>query len=117
MQKELTIVFKDGGCKVHHVDKGFIMSTKISSKIMFGVSSPIVLPMSMKISYDNVTHLCHCKYGHLSFKGFDRLIMNEMMKGIPSLKDLKGTCLDCLIGKKHREAIPNQATWRAKEIF
>lgn len=40
LKKELTIVFKDGGCKVHHVDRGLIMSTKISSEKMFVVFAP-----------------------------------------------------------------------------
>lgn len=71
----------------------------------------------MKIYLNNVTHLWNCIYGHLSCKGLDTLIKKEMVKGMPSLKDLGETCSDCLMGKKHRESIPKQVTHRAKEKY
>lgn len=70
--------------------------------------------MCMKIYSDNVTHLWHCRYGHLSFKGLGTPIKKEMVKGMPSLKDPEETYSYCLMGKQHREAIPKQATWIAK---
>lgn len=115
MQKELTIVFKDGGCKVLHADRGLIMKTKISSNIMFVVYAPVVLPMCVEISLHNLKHFWHCIYGHLSFKGIDTLIKKEMVKGILSLKDLEEICSDCLMEKQHKEAMQKQSTWRAKE--
>lgn len=100
---------------VLHGNKGLIMNTKISSNKMFVVSAPIVLPMCMKVSTNNITHLWHCRYDHLSFKGLDWLIKNEMLKGMSSFKDLENACSYCLRGKQHREAIPNHDKWRAKE--
>lgn len=106
MQKELTIVFEDGDYKVHHADRGLIMSTNISSNILFVVSAPVALPMHVKISSNNVTHFWHCSYGHISFKCLYTLIKKEMVKGVPNLKDREETCSDYLIGKQCREAIP-----------
>lgn len=96
MQKELTIMFKDRGCKVLHTDRGLILSKKISSNRIFVVSAPVVFPMCVKISLDNVTHLWNSIYGNLSFKGLDTLIKKEMVNGMPSLKNLEETCSDCL---------------------
>ena len=80
MQKELTIMFKDEGCKIHHANRVLVMSTKISSNITFVVYAPIVIPACMKISSNNVTHLWHYRYGHLSFKVLDTLIKKEMVE-------------------------------------
>ncbi|KAI5402746.1 hypothetical protein KIW84_050376 [Lathyrus oleraceus] len=49
--------------------------------------------------------------------GLDTLIKKDMVKGMPSLKDLEETCSDCLMGKKHRESITKQVTRRAKEKY
>lgn len=106
MKKELTIVFKDRGCKVRHADIRLIMSTKISSNRMFVVSTPVFISKCIKIYSENVTHLWHCRYGHLSFKGLDTLIKKDVVKGMPNLKDQKVTCSDFVMVKKHREAIP-----------
>lgn len=50
-------MFKDGGCKVFHGDKGLIMSTIIFANMMFVASAHVVLPMCIKVSTENVTHL------------------------------------------------------------
>lgn len=91
MKKELTIMFKDEGCKIHHANRVLVMSTNISSNITFVMYAPIVIPGCMKISSNNVTHLWHYRYGHLSYKGLDVLIKKETVKGMPSLKDLDET--------------------------
>lgn len=85
-----------------HGDKGVIMTTKISSIWMLVVFAPVILPLCMNVTTDNVTQLWHCKYGHLSFKGLDTLITKDMLKGIPNSKSQDKTCSDCLMRKKHK---------------
>jgi transposase InsO family protein len=36
-----------------------------------------------------------------------------MVKGLPALIEVEEKCVDCLVGKQHRNAIPKQANWRA----
>lgn len=57
IQKDLTIIIKDGGCKVLHGEKGLIMSTQISSNKIFVVSAHVIHLMCMKVTTNNVTHL------------------------------------------------------------
>ncbi|GAU29997.1 hypothetical protein TSUD_160820 [Trifolium subterraneum] len=85
-QKNLTIVFKQDFCKVYHLEKGLIISTKMSSNRI---------------------------YGHLSFKGLNTLVKKDMVQGLPQLQDMEDTCVSCLTGKQHREAIPKSSNWRA----
>lgn len=103
MQKNLTIVFKDGGYKVIHNDKGFIMTTKISSNRMLVVFAPMIMSMFLKVTTEDGTQSRHYIYGHLSFKGIGALIKKDMVKGMHSLKELDETCFDCLMEKPHRK--------------
>lgn len=57
MQKNLTIVFKEGGGRELHSDICLIMTIKISSNRMFAVSAHVILPMCMKVTTNNATHL------------------------------------------------------------
>ncbi|GAU23520.1 hypothetical protein TSUD_39990 [Trifolium subterraneum] len=85
-QKNLTIVFKQDFCKVYHPEKGLIISTKMSSNRI---------------------------YGNLSFKGLNTLVKKAMVQGLPQLQDMEDTCVSCLTGKQHMEAIPKSSNWRA----
>ncbi|GAU31821.1 hypothetical protein TSUD_58220 [Trifolium subterraneum] len=84
-QKDLTIVFKQDFCKVYHPER---------------------------VQMDN-NELWHCRYGHLNFKGLNTLVKKDMVKGLPQLQDMEDTCVGCLTGKQHREAIPKSSNWRA----
>ncbi|GAU29090.1 hypothetical protein TSUD_58560 [Trifolium subterraneum] len=57
--------------------------------------------------------LWHCRYGHLSFKGLNTLVKKHMVQGLPQLQDMEDTCVSCLTGKQHREAIPKSSNWKA----
>jgi hypothetical protein len=61
------------------------------------------------------THLWHCRYGHLSYKGLRILQHKQMVRGLPQLKDSSKICIDCMVGKQHKEAIPKRSLWRASQ--
>ena len=70
-EKGLTILFQSGKCKVFHPERGVIMEMKMSSNRMFmlhAISQPIASTCFNAITED-IVHLWHCRYGHLSFKG------------------------------------------------
>jgi hypothetical protein len=112
-QKDLTIVFKNDLCKVFHQDRGLIMATRMTANRMYVISATVVMPMCFKTESQDTSHLWHCRYGHLSFKGLSTLVKKDMVKGLPKLCESKDNCADCMIGKQHRESIPSQANWRA----
>jgi hypothetical protein len=64
---------------------------------------------------ENETHLWHCRFGHLSFKGLRTLQYKKMVSGLPTLKTPTKLCTDCLVGKQHRESIPKRSLWRASQ--
>ena len=42
-QKNLTVVFKKDNCKVYHDERGMIMSTQLSTNIMFIIYAPTIV--------------------------------------------------------------------------
>lgn len=62
---------------------------------------------------DDESHLWHCQFGHLSYKGLRTLAYTKMVSGLPTLKASKKMCMYCLSGKQHRDHIPNKSLWRA----
>ncbi|GAU37152.1 hypothetical protein TSUD_293100 [Trifolium subterraneum] len=68
-----------------------------------------------RVSRVDESHLWHYRYAHLNMKGLKTLSKNNMVKGLPELKDMEGQCGDCLTGKQHRDSFPKQANWRASQ--
>ena len=60
----------------------------------------------------NLSHLWHQRYGHLSYKGLRTLLQKNMVRGCPQLSASNMTCTDCINGKQHRDLIPKTSTWR-----
>nr|KYP42102.1 Retrovirus-related Pol polyprotein from transposon TNT 1-94 [Cajanus cajan] len=118
-EKGLSILFQQGHCKIYHPDKGLIMKANMFANRMFILHS-ISLPISstcFKIATEDVAHLWHCRFGHLSFKGLQTLQQKEMVKGLPLLKSPSKLCKDCIAGKQHRDSFPIKSSWRASQIL
>ena len=110
-----------GTCKIFHPLRGLIIQTTMSINRMF-----ILLHDSQSFSQEqanqcfltgtqNLCHLWHRRYGHLSYKGLRTLSYRNMVCGLPPLSTSNAICTDCLKGKKHRDPIPKKSTWRASQ--
>lgn len=53
----------------------------------------------------------------LSYKGLKTLQDKKIVRDLPQFEASNITCTDCLVGKQHRNAIPKQSSWRAKEVL
>ncbi|GAU19660.1 hypothetical protein TSUD_185760 [Trifolium subterraneum] len=114
-QKNLTIVFKNDMCQVIHNEKGLIFTTQITANRMYIVFASVVLTKCLQVRRVDESHLWHHIYVHLNMKGLKTLSKNNMVKGLPELKDMEGQCGDCLAGKQHRDSFPKKASWRASQ--
>ncbi|KAL6338345.1 hypothetical protein AAG906_018715 [Vitis piasezkii] len=103
--------------EVYHPEKGLIMQTSMSANRMFILPARVMpkAPTCFQITLEDNTHLWHCRYGHLSFKGLRTLQYKEMVRGLPQLKASSKVCTDCMVGKQHRDAIPKRSLWRASQ--
>ncbi|CAL9004184.1 unnamed protein product, partial [Prunus brigantina] len=120
-ERGLAILIKGGMCKIFHPEKGLIIQTNMCANRMF-----ILLPQSQAPSQvqsdqcfhtrtQDLSHLWHRRYGHLSYKGLRTLLYKNMVRGLPQLSASSVTCTDCINGKQHRDPIPKKSTWRATQ--
>lgn len=97
--------------------KGLIIQTKMSTNRTFVLLAKSVpeKPACLYTSTKDTTHLWHCRYGHLSYKGLRTLQYKKMVHGLPQFNPPATVCENCMIGKQHRDPIPKISNWRATE--
>lgn len=112
-EKSLTIVFSEGTCKVYHLEKGFIMRTYMSKNCMFiliAERGAVAEASCLQTTSQDIAHLWHKRFGHLSYKGLETLKKENMVQGLPDIVVPTRVCEECMKGKQHRLAIPNKST-------
>lgn len=110
-EKGLAILIQPGVCKIFHPSKGLIIQTNMSPNRMFALTPQVQHQKSscFNTTAQDVTHLWHCRYGHINFKGLQELQKKEMVSGLPKMSDMSNVCADCMKGKQHREPFPKQS--------
>lgn len=104
-------------CKIYHPDKGLIIQTHMSANRMFVLLANVHEKKAacFYTSAQDLTHLWHRRYGHLSHKSLRTLQTKNMVRGLPDFPPTTMVCTDCLKGKQHRDSIPKESTWRATQ--
>ena len=100
---------------MYHPEKGLIIQAEMSANRMFillAAPQP-KKPACFHTTTKDLSHLWHCRYGHLSHKGLRTLQNNKMVNGLPQFEASKTVCTDCMVGTQHRNPIPKKSTWRA----
>ena len=120
-EKGLAILIQSNQCRVYHPSKGLIIQTNMTMNRMFVLRSntqPIkreLKEVCLQVATQDLAHLWHRRYGHLSYKGLKTLHDKGMVRGLPRFSESKTVCTNCLKEKQHRDAIPKRSTWRALE--
>ena len=102
-EKGLAIMIHDGLCKIYHPDKGLIIQTVMSTNRTFTLlaNKQKKKEVCFQASAQELYHLWHRRYGHLSHKGLNILQTKNMVRGLPHLLPTTLVCTDCLNGKQH----------------
>lgn len=117
-EKGLSILMHEGKCRIYHPRRGLIIETTMTANRMFVIMAGVVVtPTSCFLTSTlDLPKLWHCRYGHLSYKGLKILQSKNMVHGLPKFDVAKKKeCVDCLIGKQHRNSFPKKSNWRAKQ--
>lgn len=121
-ERGLAIFIQSGKCRIYHPQKGLIIQSEMSANRMFVLVARIQSTLSdsnQEICFNTITqdltHLWHCRLGHISNTGLQALQRKKMVHGLPQLPASDVVCTDCLKGKQHREPIPKRSTWRATQ--
>ena len=116
-EKGLAILIKSGMLKIYHPTRGLIIQTRMTINRMFVLmaKSQAREVTCFHAPTQNLSHLWHCRYAHLSHKGLRTLQYKKMVRGLPQLPATSTECTACIIGKHHRESIPKKCQWRATQ--
>lgn len=116
-EKGLAILIQTGTCKIYHPERGLIIQTNMTTNRMFVLlaKSQAKKASCFHTTSEDLSHLWHCRYGHLSHKGLRTLQSKKMVRGLPPLPASTVMCTDCMVGKQHRDPIPKKSTWRASQ--
>ena len=121
-ERGLAILLKSNKCKIYHPSRGLIIQTDMTANRMFVLLSNTQADQSqtkgevcLQATTQNLAHLWHRRYGHISYKGLKTLQLKDMVRGLPMFPESSEVCTDCLRGKQHREFIPKRSTWRANQ--
>ncbi|KAL6345128.1 hypothetical protein AAG906_013612 [Vitis piasezkii] len=107
-ERDLAILINEGMCKIFHSENGLIIQTNMTP-------SQVQSNQCFHTRTQNLFHLWHRKYGHLSYKGLRALLYKNMVRGLPQFSVSSVTCTNCINGKQHRDPIPKKSTWRATQ--
>ena len=116
-EKGAKILLEDGSFKIYHPTKGCIIQVPMSANRLYMVKANKLPQESacFKTTSEDKTHLWHCRYGHLSYKGLMTLQRENLVSGLPNMTTPNKMCKECLTGKQHREAFPKKSSWRASQ--
>ncbi|KAL9429389.1 hypothetical protein AB3S75_031241 [Citrus x aurantiifolia] len=121
-ERGLAIVIQHGKLKMYHPEKGLIVTTDMTTNRMFMMIASFLpqraITQTSSCLYtrtQDMAHLWHCRYGHLSYKGLRTLQYKKMVEGIPHFDAPSRVCEGCLTGKQNRDTIPRKSNWRATE--
>ncbi|KAL4334062.1 hypothetical protein GQ457_07G002440 [Hibiscus cannabinus] len=115
-EKGLAILIQHNHCKVYYSEKGVIIQSVMSSNRMFKVTA-VSLPSALtcfNTTTEDIGHLWHCRYGHLSFNGLNTLKQKEMVFELPRLIQPLKVCMERLNEKQKRDPFPKKSSWRAE---
>ena len=116
-QKGLSIVIQHDKCRIYHPVKGLIIQTEMTSNRIFfllAMSQPRREACFHTTSQD-LSHLWHRRFGHLSYKGLRTLQFKKMVHGLPQFSASSTICTSCMVGKQHRNPFPKKSHWRASQ--
>ncbi|KAK9077208.1 hypothetical protein SSX86_005544 [Deinandra increscens subsp. villosa] len=116
-EKDLTIIIKQGLCRIYHADRGLIVTSNMTRNRMFLVNA-VAKPMvneCHKIDAEINTQIWHRRLGHVNHKFIRTMQYKHMVNGLPLVAEQSRICDVCKLGKQQREPIPRKSVWRASE--
>ena len=100
-EKGLSVLMGSNQCRIYHPEKGLIIQTSITTNRLFvlvSTSQPVKEEVNcLQTTTQDIAHLWHRRYGHLSYKGLKTLQDKRMVRDLPSFPESKATCVACYV--------------------
>ncbi|KAL5567627.1 hypothetical protein UlMin_024202 [Ulmus minor] len=96
-------------------DKSLIIArVKMQENRCFPIEWRYAIDIAMKAQVDE-SWLWHRRFKHFNFHGLKKLRQKNMMRDLPTIKEMDETCEGFMLGKQHRQPFPSKKAWRAKK--
>ena len=80
----------------------------------FPIQCRYAIDTDLKAQVDE-SWLWHRRFRHFNFHGLKILQQKNMMRDLPTIKEMDETCKGCMLRKQHRQPFPSRKAWRAKK--
>ena len=116
IEKGYSLHFEGNSCTIYDKqDKSFqIAKVKMKENRCFPIQWKYASNVAMLAQTDE-SWLWHRRFGHFNFHGLKILKQKNMMRDLPTIKEINTVCEGCMLGKQHRQPFPSGKTWRAKK--
>jgi hypothetical protein len=105
------VVIKDLKYPKHVLATGTIDDiTRLYKFDNFGSSSFLSVFVAHR---DDLSKLWHERFGHLNYRSLQQLCNQQMVIGLPLASCRDCVCVDCVLGKHHRDNFEKRASWHA----
>ena len=100
VEKGFSVVMKDGALELFDIQNILVLKSPLSKNRIFKtmISSIEVQCLKTVVGHKN-RWLWHLRFGHLNFRSLNKLITQDMVTGISSLKMSEKLCEGCLVEK------------------
>ncbi|KAL5562281.1 hypothetical protein UlMin_032028 [Ulmus minor] len=99
------------------LDKSLIIArVKMQENMCFPIQWRYAIDTAMKAQVDE-SWLWHRRFGHFNVHGLKILRQKNMMRNLPTIKEMDETCEGCMLGKQHRQPFPSGKAWKAKKLL
>ncbi|GJY73914.1 putative ribonuclease H-like domain-containing protein [Tanacetum coccineum] len=126
--KKNSVLFTNNGCFVLSPDFKLADESQVLLKVprknnMYSVDMKNIVPkesltcLVAKATLDE-SMLWHRRLGHVNFKTINKLVKENLIRGLPSKRfENDQTCVDCLKGKQHKASSSKDETSRILKSF
>ncbi|KAK8936281.1 hypothetical protein KSP39_PZI013961 [Platanthera zijinensis] len=107
------IHFEDNCCHIYnHSTKQCIASVNMTANRMFPLRMQSTVHHALISSIDSSRW--HQRLAHLNYRDIQLMQQNGLVLGLPEFQIETTLCEDCIMGKCHRQPIPNAASWKTE---
>ncbi|CAL2235091.1 unnamed protein product [Prunus armeniaca] len=109
------LVFGDSMVEIYddRLMENLVAKVSMTGNRCFPLSLKYANSVAMKTTIEESTWCWHKRFGHLNMQSLKLLQQQELVYGLPEIRNADRICQNCAIGKSHREAFDKEKTWRA----
>jgi transposase InsO family protein len=107
------IVLHVGSLKIWDWRDRMVSKGQRSTNRLYVLHLNVDRPIYLAVQGESPAWRWHARYGHLNFRGLRRLVIEEMVNGLPQIDHVDQICDSYLARKQQRLSFPGEAKYQA----